>query len=122
MPSLLDRGISLIKNIHRKDSFHRLGKSFLKAYAKEVLKIDADIRSNRGGDGIMGEVTLHGDNIYIQISGDGFYGSETRVLVRTCNGRKDYCGGQNWYSTIEKMSAGIDISPGFKLIPNQPIC
>lgn len=79
----------------RKASFHRKGKALLKALAKEC-GIDGDLRNNKGGPAVSGEITLHGDDIYIQIG--SFTG--LHFLLRTCKGRKDYCGGGNQYHSV----------------------
>lgn len=95
-----------------KDTFHRTGKKALKEIAELLGLSDGtfDIRSNKGGDGVIGEVTLHADSIYIQfcdINRNSFF-------FRSCKGRKDYGGGtNNWTSysslknpeTIEKFKS-----------------
>jgi hypothetical protein len=65
-----------------------------------------DLRSNLGGIAVSGEITLHHDDVYIQVcqpaSGaprvrpvagprTGFSG----ILIRTCQDRRDYIGGRN---------------------------
>jgi hypothetical protein len=79
---------------YTKMKFHRLGKQVLKAIAEEMgLQSGSyDIRSNLGGVAVSGEITLHGESIYIQFS---LGGSDLEVLYRSCNGRKDYTGGAN---------------------------
>ena len=58
--------------------------------AKDLKLATADRRlhSNMGGPAVLGEVILHSDEIYIQVHATG-------VLVRTCNGRRDYTGDVN---------------------------
>ena len=76
--------------------FHRLGKRVLKAIAAELgLQSGTyDIRSNLAGPACSGEVTLHGEHIYIQFSNDCM---GDVFLYRSCDGRKDYSGrGNNW--------------------------
>lgn len=58
-----------------------------------------DIRVNKAGIAVSGEVTLHTDTHYIQfaqVSPNGF-------LVRSCKGRKDYTGGRNHYVKWESL-------------------
>jgi hypothetical protein len=59
-----------------------------------------DIRVNKGGIAVSGEVTLHTDNHYIQFAQmtgiEGF-------LVRTCKGKKDYLGGRNHFVPWEDL-------------------
>ena len=61
-----------------------------------------EVRVNKGGVAVSGEVTLHTDTRYIQftqssgILKDGF-------LVRSCKGRKDYVGGRNHWVAWEDL-------------------
>jgi len=83
---------------YAKLNFHRLGKRVLKAIAKEMgLQSGTyDIRSNLAGCGSSGEVTLHGEHIYIQFSQTAL-GSDAGFMYRYCDGRKDSTGGcNNW--------------------------
>jgi len=92
----------LIKNWNyeqeSKAKFHKEGKKMLRAINKE-LGLNADIRSNKAGSASLGEVTLHADNVYVQIG--GLYPDQ--ALIRSCEGKKDYCGGQNMYSGTDKQ-------------------
>ncbi len=77
---------------------HKAGKALLKKLAESLglQKDDFDIRSNMGGIAVAGEITLHGENIYIQIC-EHFTRTGMQILIRKCKGRKDYSGGQNYY-------------------------
>lgn len=80
-----------------KADFHRKWIVRLKKLAK-ILGMEPgtfDVRSNKGGPAVLGEVTLHGEKIYIQAS---HY--EWGALVRSCKGRKDYTGGRNQYVSL----------------------
>jgi hypothetical protein len=94
-----------------KTKFHRAAKSFLKAYAKDVLKLTSDqfeVSSCLGGDAVLGEVTLHTDNIYVQIC-QPYFDRSKNVMFRTCKDRKDYCGGSNnWCSLIELTQFNVN--------------
>jgi len=49
---------------------------------------------------------LHGENIYISFNADGL---GPGILVRTCRGRQDYCGGTNrWFSFDNLADEGPD--------------
>lgn len=89
-----------------KDQLHRAGKKALKALAVKLeLPTDAfEVRSNKGGIAVSGEVTLHTDKLYVQIF-ESFTGKGLQVMFRTCNGRKDYSGGQNNYATIDQFES-----------------
>jgi hypothetical protein len=83
-------------NDAQKRSFHATGRKRLRALAT-VLGLKAgtyEVRSNRGGVAVSGEVTLHGENLYVQICQPAT-GADSGILIRTCKGRKDYTGGPN---------------------------
>lgn len=96
MPSILnhhDNGYS-DEAQDRKLKAHRSTMVVLRQLAKELAlaKGTYEVRSNQGGMAVSGEVTLHGERIYVQV------GCHLGVLVRSCNGRKDYSGGPNhWF-------------------------
>lgn len=97
----------------KKEALHSRGKSFLRALAKE-LDIDAgtfDVRSNLGGIAVSGEVTLHSNNIYIQMSESCIGRGGVGILYRSCKGRKDYCGGPNNFIDAADLHKGA--LPGF---------
>ena len=79
-----------------KESFHRTAQSRLRKLADALgfAKGDYDIRSNKGGPAVSGEITLHHDRIYVQVA-QSFMGPSKGIMVRTCEGRKDYTGGPN---------------------------
>jgi hypothetical protein len=77
----------------RKRQFHRDAQRFLQALATQLglSSEQYDLRTNAGGMAVSGEVSLHADHLYVQLSkspmGD--------VLYRWCDGRHDYCGAYN---------------------------
>jgi len=76
-----------------KESFHREGKKFLRDAAKEAGLIPGtyEVRSCKGGPAVRGEVILHHDDVYVNLTGqDGGYS-----YIRSCNGRNDFYGGDN---------------------------
>jgi hypothetical protein len=88
-------------NDAQKRSFHATGRKRLKALAA-ALGLEAgayDVRSNRGGVAVSGEVTLHGEHLYVQICQPAT-GADSGILIRTCRGRKDYTGGRNNFAPL----------------------
>jgi hypothetical protein len=88
-------------NDAQKRRFHATGRKRLKALAT-ALGLDAvsfDVRSNLGGIAVSGQVTLHGENLYVQICQPAT-GWDSGILIRTCEGRKDYIGGRNNYAPL----------------------
>lgn len=92
-----------------KDYMHIEGKKFLRDLAKEV-GIPAgtfDVRSNKAGMAVSGEVTLHSDRLYIQLS-EASFRPGLELLYRTCKGRGDYTGGGNNYKSVPLLFAYTD--------------
>ena len=91
-------------NEAQKRSFHATGRKRLKALAT-ALGLGAgayDLRSNRGGIAVSGEVTLHGEHLYVQICQPAT-GANTGILIRTCKGCKDYTGGANNFAPLSLL-------------------
>lgn len=87
-----------------KNEFHKAGKRFLRALA-QALGLDKthyDLRSNLGGVAVSGEVTLHTDKLYVQLS-ESALRPGVSILFRSCNGRKDYSGGTNRWAWIPDL-------------------
>lgn len=78
----------------RKTTFHRAAQEYLQQVASDMLLPEGsfDIRVNKGGFAVLGEVILHSDTLYVCLGGSvplkTFY-------FRKVKGRKDYCGGNN---------------------------
>lgn len=91
----------------RKNRFHELGREILEQLAHELglLEHEFSVRSNRGGIAVCGEVTLHAEWVYVQLS-QTMPGLE--VMYRSCKNRQDYQGGRNqWlrYAELEDLPA-----------------
>ena len=88
----------------RKRSFHRAATRRLKALAKACGwdKATFDLRSNKAGIAVSGEIVLHHDAVYISVS-QSRMGSETGILIRTCKSRKDYVGGTNNFAPLRLL-------------------
>jgi hypothetical protein len=63
-----------------------------------------DLRSNQGGIAVSGEITLHGERLYVQVSQPAT-GSDTGILFRSCEGRRDYGGksGRNHFASLDRL-------------------
>lgn len=84
----------------QKGAFHRRAKKQLKALAA-LLRWSPrsfDLRSNPAGPAVSGEITLHGDRVYVQVS-QGPLG----ILIRSCKGRKDFVGGPNSFAPLDLL-------------------
>lgn len=80
-----------------KDEFHTHGKTFLKDLAEAIGLTPGtyDIRSNKAGIAVSGEVTLHGEKVYASLHEKLSLSGGVEMLYRECNGRKDCKGGRN---------------------------
>lgn len=88
----------------RKRQFHRYAKHQLQVLAGYLgfMPAEFDIRSNPGGPAVAGEIILHTDRLYVQVS-HSCMGFDRSVLFRTCNGRKDYTGGPNNFAPLDLL-------------------
>lgn len=83
-------------NPEAKEQFLKMARQLAKLTA-DALGLETgerDIRVNKAGIAVSGEVTLHSDSLYVQF-GQGMMGGT--FLCRSCKGRKDYTGGQNHF-------------------------
>jgi hypothetical protein len=84
-----------------KKELHIKAKTFLKLFARKMMKLDDDkydVRSNPAGDAVCGEITLHTDSLYVQVGAE----SHLPVLFRKCHGRTDYTGeSNNWADSVK---------------------
>lgn len=85
-----------------KKEFHSEGKKVLRALAKKLgLKAsEFTITSIKSGIAVSGDVVLHTDSLYIHISQSPLTGD---VMYRTCNGRKDFSGGPNNFTSADQL-------------------
>jgi hypothetical protein len=85
--------------------FHSRARSQLRRIAA-ALGLESgsyDLRSNQAGIAVSGEITLHGDHCYVQVSQSAM-GYHSGVLFRTCKGRKDYVGGPNNFASLDLLN------------------
>lgn len=79
-----------------KRRFHSTARARLRQLANELRLPTGsyDLRSNQGGIAVSGEITLHHEAVYVQVSQSAL-GGGMGVLIRACRGRRDYKGGTN---------------------------
>lgn len=85
----------------QKKRFHLAARSRLRKLATELRLPPGtyDIRSNKGGIAVSGEITLHHDRAYVQVSQFALT-SGHGILIRTAEGRRDYTGGPNHFVAL----------------------
>ena len=88
----------------RKEVFHQCGKALLARIAGDLGygKGRYDLRSNKGGIAVSGEITLHTDDLYIQFA-QRFGGATQDILYRECKDRRDFTGGRNLSMRFEDL-------------------
>jgi hypothetical protein len=79
-------------NQEQKTQFLNMSRRLGRILAERLGISNYDLRTNKAGIAVSGEVTLHTDTIYVQL-GQGFINNG--FLARKCNGKKDYAGGRN---------------------------
>ena len=90
---------------YAKEAFHRSAKRQLRLVA-DALGLQPqsyDLRSNKAGIAVSGEITLHADRVYVQASQPAT-AHDTGILFRTCQGRKDYYGGPNNFASLDLLN------------------
>jgi hypothetical protein len=88
----------------RKHLFHRHARRRLLelAAALSLAPDEFDLRRNDGGIAVSGEATLHADRLYVQVSQPATR-SDTGILFRSCEGRRDYVGGRNNFASLDLL-------------------
>lgn len=86
-----------------KRTFHTEARRALRrlADAFQVAGDTYEIRVCAGGSAVSGEVILHADELYVQVSIGGFGRGE--ILFRRCRGRSDYVGERNHWAGIAEL-------------------
>ena len=94
-----------------KRRFHSRARSQLRRLAATLgLQPGAyELRSNLAGIAVSGEITLHGDCLYVQAS-QSVMGPDRGMLFRTCKGRKDYVGGPNNFASLDLLNRPDDLA------------
>jgi hypothetical protein len=88
----------------QKRRFHTAVRARLRRLAAELgfPPGSFDLRSNQGGIAVSGEITLHHERIYVQVCQSATR-ADTGILIRTCEGRRDYTGGCNRFAPLSLL-------------------
>ena len=102
--NLAYRGVSYDEAAKR--LFHSEGRSAMRRLADALGLCDGsyDIRSNKGGPAVSGEITLHGEEAWVQLS-LGCSGPGREVLYRRVRGRDDHYGDRNHWASVNDLMA-----------------
>lgn len=87
-----------------KRALHTQGKAFLGAlaYRLGLQRGEYQLRTNRGGTAVSGEVTLHTEHLYVQLS-EAYFQPGLSLMYRTCDGMSDYCGHRNHFIRLSQL-------------------
>jgi hypothetical protein len=100
-----DFGFPVQYNEAAKTAFHAKARAALKSLARHLHWPEGsyDLRSNRAGPAVSGDITLHGEQLYVQVS-QSCMGPRFGVLFRSCQGSRDYTGGVNNFAPLELLN------------------
>ena len=103
--ALAKRGVSY--DADAKATFHAEGRKAIKrlAAALGLARGSHQVRFCQGGIAVAGEIILHSDQIYVQLS-IGLMGRGHDVMFRRVEGRNDYTGGPNHWASIDELLDG----------------
>lgn len=97
--ALARRGVAYDPEAKR--TFHREARAALRVAARHIglEPDDYDIRNNMAGHAVSGEIMLHADQIYVQVS-ISTTGQGREVMFRRCRDRRDFLGTSNHFCDI----------------------
>src|SRR5260370_25631240 len=64
---------------------------------------------------VSGEITLHHDDVYIQVCQPAS-GAASGILIRTCQGRRDYTGGRNPLAPLRLLDHTPALAAGVRAV------
>lgn len=102
LKTLVLRGVAYDQPAKR--LFHSEGRSAMRRLA-EALGLGErafDIRSNKAGPALSGEITLHADTVWVQLS-IGPFGPGREVCFRKVCSRQDHIGERNCWASINEL-------------------
>lgn len=73
------------------------------AQALGLQRSDFDLRVNKAGIAVSGEVTMHSERIYVQVC-QSVLSDENGILFRACAGRRDFSGGPNHFAPLDMLN------------------
>jgi len=100
-----------------KEAFHRDARRQLKLLA-DALGLPPekfDLRSNKAGIAVSGEITLRADRLYVQVSQPAT-GANSGILIRTCHSRQDYVGGPNNFASLDLLNRPEELARRIKKV------
>jgi hypothetical protein len=102
--ALAHRGVAY--DAPAKRAFHADGRRALRRLAEALGLEDGsfDVRANPGGVAVSGEITLHAEEVWVQLSLD-CRSSGNEVVYRRVHGRRDHVGERNHWASVHDLLA-----------------
>ncbi|MDF0491502.1 hypothetical protein PX554_25625 [Sphingomonas sp. H39-1-10] len=87
-----------------KRAFHSEGRTAMRrlAEALHLAENSFEVRSQKAGPACSGEITLHGEEVWVQLS-LGYLGPDHEVLFRRVRGRADHIGDRNRWASVRDL-------------------
>lgn len=84
--------------------FHADGRRAMRRLAEALGLPEGsyDVRSNQGGIAVSGEIILHGEEAWVELS-LGCMGPGNEVMFRRVRGRNDYIGDRNRFASVREL-------------------
>lgn len=88
----------------QKRRFHAAARARLRQLAAtlDFAPDTFDLRNNHAGTAVSGEITLHHTRVYVQVCQPAT-GHDSGILIRGCQGRRDYVGGRNHFAPLSLL-------------------
>lgn len=102
LKTLAYRGVAYDEAAKR--TFHREGRVAMRRLVDALALPEGsfDIRSNKAGPAVSGEITLHAEEVWVCLS-LGPFGPDREILYRKVQGRDDHIGGRNHWVSVRDL-------------------
>ncbi|WP_088183849.1 hypothetical protein [Sphingobium sp. Z007] len=100
--TLARRGVSYDDAAKR--AFHSEGRTAMRRLAEALQLAEAgfEVRSQKAGPACSGDITLHGEEVWVQLS-LGALGPDRELMYRRVRGRDDHIGDRNRFASIRDL-------------------
>ncbi|MFZ2979718.1 MAG: hypothetical protein WA085_01680 [Sphingobium sp.] len=86
--------------------FHSEGRAAMRRLAEALSLAEGtyDVRSDKGGPAVSGDITLHGEEVWVRLS-LGPLGADHEIAYRKVKGRGDHIGDRNRWASVRDLLA-----------------
>lgn len=102
LKTLAYRGVAYDEAAKR--TFHSEGRAAMRRLAEALALADGtfDIRSDKGGPAVSGDIILHAEEVWVRLS-LGPFGPDHEIAYRKVRGRSDHIGERNHWASIRDL-------------------